>query len=218
MDFRLPFFHAAERAKFVAKIVGANVCDIIPALIEYKMRKFEFPNILPRLCAGFSLLLLAMASAHAGPITWHLNSVMFNDGGSESGYFVYDMATQAFADWDVTSQAGGLTSGFLYGPNTSVALANTGTCAIDFVADGNASQFLCLNPESALIAGATPALSSSSFESYPGGVRMVVSGGVIDDPPPGAGDSVPEPASFCLVLIGATTLFAGFSRIRRRPV
>ncbi len=177
------------------------------------MRRFEFPNLL-RLCAGVPLLILTMTSAHAAPITWNLSSVTFNDGAAGSGYFVYDMITQSFSDWDLTSQAGGVTSGFQYAPSTSVALANTGTCAIDFVADGNASQFLCLNPESPLVAGTTPALSSSSFESYPWGLRTVIAGG-LTDPPPGGGDSIPEPATFGLALIGATALFAGSSRIRR---
>jgi hypothetical protein len=187
---------------------------MIPALFEVlNMRKFKLPNLLRRLCAGFPLLILAMTSAHAGPIIWNLNSVTFSDGAAGSGYFIYDMTMQSFSDWDLTSQGG---PGFLYAPGTSVALANTGACAIDFVADGNASQFLCLNPESALIAGATPALSSSSFESYPGGVRTVMSGG-LTDPPPGAGDSIPEPATFGLALIGAT-LFAGLSRVRRRSI
>ncbi len=169
------------------------------------MRKFKLPNLLRRLCAGFPLLILTMTSAHAGPIIWDLNGITFSGGGGGYGYFVYDMTTQSFSDWDLTSQAGVLTSGFLYAPNTSFAVANTGTCAIDFVADGNASQFLCLNPESALIAGATPALSSSSFESYPWGVRTVIAGG-LTDPPPGGGDSIPEPATFGLALIGASSI------------
>lgn len=181
------------------------------------MHKFKLPNLLARLGAGLPLLILAMTSAHAGPIIWDLNGITFSGGGGGgSGYFVFDMTTQSFSDWDLTSQADVLTSGFLYAPNTSFAVANTGTCAIDFVADGNASQFLCLNPESALIAGATPALSSSSFESYSGGVRTVISGG-LTDPPPGGGDSIPEPATFGLALVGAA-LFAGLSRVRRRSI
>lgn len=180
------------------------------------MRSFTSSNLLPRLCAGLPVLLLTLTSATASPIVWDLNKVMFNDGAAASGFFVYDMTTQSFSDWDLVSSAGSVASGYTYVPGTSVAAANTGTCDIGFMADGNASQFLCLNTESALVAGAAPGLSPSSFESYPGGVRTVVSGGVTD-PPPGGGDSIPEPATFGLVLIGAT-LFSALWRVRRRPV
>jgi hypothetical protein len=180
------------------------------------MRPFESSSLLSRLCAGLPVLLLTLTSATASPIVWDLKNVTFNDGAVASGFFVYDMTSQSFSDWDLVSSAGSIASGYTYVPGTSVTVANTGTCGIGFMASGNASQFLCLNTESALVAGAAPALSPSSFESYPGGVRTVVSGG-LTDPPPGGGDSIPEPATFGLVLIGGI-LFFGLWRVRRRPV
>jgi hypothetical protein len=163
-----------------------------------------------------SLLSLTIAAtiAHAGPIIWDLNDVTFTDGAFGSGYFVYDANTQSILDWAIATSASDFTESFLYTPTTSVAVASSGSCVVDFLADENTSQFLCLNPGSALVEGAAPDLSSSSFESDPHGLRTIASG-VLQDPGPGGGDTVPEPATFGLVVL-ASTVFIGLSRWRLR--
>jgi hypothetical protein len=149
-----------------------------------------------------SLLLLAAAGAHAASL-WDLNGVTFSDGGTASGVFTFDAVSRSVFDWDIVTSAADGAAGFFYTPATSVASVSQG-CAIDFVAKG-ALQYLCLNPESPLT-GLSSVLSSHSFESYPGGVRGIVSGG-ITDPPPGGGSSVPEPATVTLTMLAAALIF-----------
>jgi hypothetical protein len=149
-----------------------------------------------------TLLLLTMAAtvAHAGPVIWDLQGIIFSDGAFASGYFVYDANTQAFIDWSITTSVSVSFGGFLYTPATSIAIGSGRSCGVDFISAGNTTQFLCLNPASALVAGATPDLLSSSSEAYSGGQRTVVAGS-LNDPPPGGGDAVPEPATFGLVAL-----------------
>ena len=170
-----------------------------------------------RLLLSLSLLTIAATRAHAGAVIWDLSGVTFNDGAFGSGYFVYEGTSQTFMDWSVTTSAGSSFAGFLYTPATSAAVANNASCAVDFIAYGNPSEFLCLNPASALIAGATPDLLPSSLEAYAAGRRMVVAG-ILSDPPAGGGDAVPEPATFSLVALALAAVTGWLRRPSIRPI
>jgi hypothetical protein len=172
-------------------------------------------RMLARTLLSLSLLTIAATVARGATVIWALQGVTFTDGAFGSGNFVYEANTQTLLDWSVATSASGSFGGFLYTPTTSIAVANAGSCAVDFIAVGNSSQFLCLNPASALVAGAEPDLLSSSLESYTGGLRTVASGR-LQDPPPGGGDAVPEPATFGLVAL-ALVWVASLSR-RRLPL
>ena len=52
------------------------------------------------------LVLLAAAPAHAAPVTWTLSGVVFDDGGTVAGYFVFDADTEAFSDWSLVVSGG----------------------------------------------------------------------------------------------------------------
>ena len=159
------------------------------------------------------LLTLATTVSYGAVVNWDLQGVTFSDGGTASGTFVYEATTQSILFWNIHTYPGSAFSGFAYEPSTSQALTNYNGCSIDFVATRSTSIFLCLNPSSALSAGATPELVTGSLESYPGGRRLIVSGS-LSDPPPGGGDAIPEPATAFLVV---PVLVAALRVARRRP-
>lgn len=70
-------------------------------------------SLLRKSIAATGLALTAMA-AHADPVLWTLNNVVFDDGGTASGWFVFD-ATQwntaqgkwgVYGDFDIQTTAG----------------------------------------------------------------------------------------------------------------
>lgn len=62
--------------------------------------------------AGATLLALAIATpATAAPVLWTLSDVVFTDGGTASGSFVYDADLNAYSSIDITTTAGAELSG-----------------------------------------------------------------------------------------------------------
>ena len=57
------------------------------------------------------LLILSFSSAFAAPVTWSLNGIVFDDGGTATGSFVYDADTDMYSVINITTQ-GGDTVGF----------------------------------------------------------------------------------------------------------
>jgi len=135
----------------------------------------------------------------AGPVTFDLQGVDFTDGAAGTGYFVFDPNLTSFSDWNVVTASGSGFPGFDYTPLDSVASTGSVGCLVDFV---NASRSLCLNPDSPLISGASPALLPTSFESSDSGQRFVFAG-TLSDPPPNPGGSVPEPGTSSFVGFGS---------------
>lgn len=78
--------------------------------------------------AALALLLTAgivASPAHAIPVTWTLQNVTFNSGGTASGSFVFDADTLTFSDISITTTADGAFPGASYGdPVTGFSDAN----------------------------------------------------------------------------------------------
>jgi hypothetical protein len=71
---------------------------------------------------AFSVVLLITASAsQATVVTWYLQNVTFDDGGSASGFFTIDTDTDwGLTDFDIKTTSGGsITSSFEYTPATA---------------------------------------------------------------------------------------------------
>jgi hypothetical protein len=158
-------------------------------------------------------VLICAAAAQASPVIWDLQGLTFSDGASGTGYFVFDADIRKFVDWNIVTTSSGTFAGYLYTPLTSIAVADSAGCLAGFAADAHA-PFLCLNPASPLIAGATPDLLPSSNETYLSS-RRFVSSGVLVDPPAGGGATVPEPATIGSIAFGIIAVI-GF--IRRRDL
>ncbi len=81
------------------------------------------------LIAVCALMLTWASGAFAFPVTWTLSNGQFADGGTASGYFVYDADTDSFSSWSI-SVGGGVTAtfpAFIYNPTTSSASDYPGT-------------------------------------------------------------------------------------------
>lgn len=57
--------------------------------------------------------------ALADPLTWDFLNANFNDGGSLSGFFVFNAATNTATNWDISATAGSALAAFEYTPSDS---------------------------------------------------------------------------------------------------
>lgn len=115
-------------------VVPAIVSCPIPSLDEnYLIKTAPVPPKGNLLMRGFRLsvltillvLFLLPASTWADGITWTVNNITLNDGGTVSGSFIYDAATNLYSSPDVTSTAGFLFSGAVYTSVTDAIFSNS---------------------------------------------------------------------------------------------
>jgi hypothetical protein len=59
-------------------------------------------------------IMLGVSSANANPINFALKGVVFNDGGTASGTFTYDPATNQYSNVNITTTTGGIRTGANY--------------------------------------------------------------------------------------------------------
>ena len=60
------------------------------------------------------ILVASSLIAEAVPLTWTLNGVIFRDGGTANGSFVYDADTNIFSDFEINTTAGADFAGATY--------------------------------------------------------------------------------------------------------
>ena len=68
-----------------------------------------------------ALFALTAGVVFGRPITWTLYNATFNDGGSASGYFVFDADAGTVTDWNIVATAGSALKAFTYTPSSSSA-------------------------------------------------------------------------------------------------
>jgi hypothetical protein len=54
----------------------------------------------------FGASLFLAPQSHAAPLTWHLQGAIFGDGGTATGSFVYDAATDAYSAINIVTTVG----------------------------------------------------------------------------------------------------------------
>jgi hypothetical protein len=153
---------------------------------------------------GMMLAVLASLT-NASPVLFDLQGVQFTDGATGTGYFLFNPNVSQFLDWNIVTSSTNV-AGFVYTPLTSLASTNSAGCMVDFIDTVDRSQSLCLIPDSSLVAGASPDLLPTSFESFDSGYRFV-SAGTLQDPQCSL-CSVPEPSTFNFVGFGALAILA----------
>jgi len=174
----------------------------------------NFRNI--GLTAILAIAILALpAIASADGLTWTINNVTFNDGGTASGSFNYDATTNAFSAINVTTTPGTLESGSTYNSllspffnnNYVLALGPDLTTITDFTGSSILGFFFTGGNGLTNLGGIEPVqvLEISCLDSACNNsvTRFDVGGGTV---------STPEPAT--LFLLGAGLI--GLALIRRR--
>lgn len=167
--------------------------------------------------ALFLALLFAASNATAIPVTWNLDDVVFDDGGSATGSFTFDAGTGTFSSINITTSANG-SLGASYGEQVGVSSATT----LDFLEIGGVAggvigfSRLLLSLDSAMMdAGGTIGLALTPWavegvctnESCTGlsPLRHAIRGSIT---------TVPEPVTLALMGLG----LAGFGYQRRKQI
>jgi hypothetical protein len=182
-------------------------------------------NRVLRTALAASLCFLAAPQVQATPLTWSLQNVNFDDGGTAIGFFRYDPAappchifedcTGVVPDFEITTTPG---FGFPneYRPQAAGGrgfIVFVGPTAIAIGGDGGAggTQLNLLFDESLPPGGGSVRLASGSNETFAdldvAGSRPIISGSV-------ATRTVPEPDGLLFVVLGG----ALFELLRRRTV
>ena len=156
---------------------------------------FKYPAC--RLTAlAATMFLLFTPSGHAASILWTLTDIVFDDGGTATGSFIYDADTNMFSSVSVTTSGGSIDPGnysdVLFGDATNAGLV--GQLLADYTGD-RLLQLIFQTPltNAGGIVDLTfinPAFSSFEFTCGDSGCfagtieRTMVTGGLIGTPVP----------------------------------
>ena len=142
--------------------------------------------------------LLSAMTIQAAPVKWEISGLIFDDGGSGSGYFVFDADTAAVSDWEI-DVAGGTTAelpAIQYNVNNSSSVASVNSEFSDEIVitfDINIGlRQLRITPVSSLTnSGGSIAIDTQTGLGGSGAVECnscdpfrLITGGILTPPPP----------------------------------
>jgi hypothetical protein len=150
---------------------------------------------------------LCVGAAQATPVTWTLQGVTFSDGATASGWFSYDADTHVSSAFNLSTSSGTELDAFSYNAANSHFFDNAYLPASVSWFSNSGTPYLSLLALAPLTnAGGTLDLSGASYECTNCMNFRTVTGGTIT--------SVPEPATYSLLLAGAGLM--GLLARRRR--
>lgn len=158
-------------------------------------------------------MLTAPAPALATAVIWNLSNVTFDDGAKATGYFTFDADTDAVSDYSISTSAGALAA---YTYSNATAQPNPASDTQFLFVPYGANRYLILRTAVALtdLGGSVSLLSGYDYQSFECGncfpIRAVMSGALVS----GVLPSVPEPASWGLMVGGFGMLGAALRRRR----
>lgn len=172
-----------------------------------------------------AMFVLFAGMASAGPVTWSLVNTSFDDGGTASGFFVFNADTNNILDWELITTAGSMLGPFQYGPGDSSAGVFSGV--FEFWSNQLfpgccgflENRYLMLSFATPLTnAGGTVTLTPGQVGQLGGDeclncdpYRLITAGSVTA---PAAG--IPEPGSLFLAVLGGAVLAARWWTEARR--
>jgi len=164
-------------------------------------------------------LLGAASSAQAAVITWTLQDVIFDDGGTASGFFDYDTTLGTAENFHITTTDGYRLAGFDYDTSTSYYYgANLFIPNSLFWAASDLHRYILLGFTGSLSTPGTMDLASGAvtpdygYECDACNPYRAIMGGSVT----GSVAAVPEPASWALMLTGFLGAGAALRTARRR--
>jgi hypothetical protein len=157
-----------------------------------------------RVAAATSLAFcISVMPAAASPVAWQVSNVVFDDGGTLAGTFIFDAATGAYSSIDLSSTAGTtITRNRHYGSpfppspgNSSLMIAIADASLPLEGQDALVLTWGAALTDAAIATTVLPRIEGFSFEGYVHdgslpGLRNVVSTGAV-----AAATSVPEPGT-----------------------
>jgi hypothetical protein len=166
---------------------------------------------------GLTLSFGLAVGAHAAIITYTLDDVVFSDGGQASGWFSTNSTTGDVVAFDVATTTGSALQGALYNAATSYVYCNRcnsppNSFAIDLDNNSRYIAMTFLDPLTSY--GRDPVeISTGYYENYEcldcNPYRVIVSGAAVSVA------SVPEPASWAIMLVGLCGVGAALRSSRR---
>lgn len=172
---------------------------------------------------GVLAVVLVSGTATAVPVRWTLSGVTFTDGGTASGSFVYDAATNTYSSVNIVTTAGSvITSGatliyvspgvvptstvFLAGASNAADLTGTRAFALSFgAALSNAGGTVAFSGQEASCSNATCAAPAAPARfTTAGSVNGLL-----------AVSDVPALSPWALAATGLLLAAAGFAALRR---
>jgi hypothetical protein len=170
------------------------------------------------------VLLTGMASA--GPVTWSLVNTNFDDGGTASGFFVFNADTNTILNWNLNTTGGTALGAFQYVPGDSSAGVFSGV--FEFWSNQLypgccgflENRYLMLGVDSPLTnAGGTVNLTPGQFGVLGGAeclncnpYRLITTGSVTS-----SDATIPEPRSLYLLALECVVLAVALRRLRAAP-
>ena len=178
--------------------------------------------------AALAMMLGAAQASQAAIVDWTLSNGTFDDGGTFSGTFTVDTATDTITDWNVSSSGVAFSSGPI-GSTGTITYQNASSpfdLAVDagggptfstvlipiFLSVFNLTNIPLAGPGS--VAHLTGDEGVLAFGLFPVGSHTVTDGQAVGV----LAGGVPEPATWSMIILGAGLAGASLRRSRRAAV
>jgi hypothetical protein len=168
----------------------------------------KIARVVPLLAFVVTAVTMFAQPVSANPIVWTLEGITFADGGTATGNFTYNAATDTYSNWNISVTAGPSFTAYTYQPVVDTGfLGIHSDLQVDFVAfppatSGRYIRLTFVGPLTDAGGAITLRTDLSGYECNNCSVLRYITGGSVTTAPA----AVPEPSTLVLsasgVLIG----------------